>query len=153
MEAVKTIQRNSLAYGVATGIMFILFFLIMSLIGLIQHFELSILNIVILFLMTNNALRRSLKHSDRRLTFLEIFGLCIQVSMIAFAILALFMFFYLYFWNPAFMEYMKTNAPMGSYLSPAGVVIFLLIQGIGAAIILSFGLEQYYKRKAAESRG
>lgn len=153
MEAIKTIQKNSFAYGITTGIMFIAFFLIMSVVGLIQHFELSILNIVILFIMANDALRRSFKHSDRRLTFLEVFGLCIQISAIAFGVLSVFMFFYLYFWNPSFMEYMKTNAPMGSYLTPAGVVIFLMIQGAGAAIILSFILEQYYKRKALESKG
>ncbi len=151
MKAQDSIQQTSVAYGVTTGILFIAYFLAMSVFGYIEHLEFSLFNVIILVFMSNYALKQAFKDSNRRLIFLEIFGLCIQLSAIAFAIMAVFLYVYLRFWNPGFMEYLSAHAPMGAYLNPAGICLFLLILGGGISVIVAFILEQYYKRKTPEN--
>ena len=63
----------------------------------------------------------------------------------AYAILALFMFFYLMVIDPAFMVYLNQTAVPGIKLNPFGVMALLIGEGCIGAVILSFVTLQYYK--------
>lgn len=153
MQVERSIQKNLLAYGFGTGILFILYFLLMLFFRLTETIEFSALNAVILLITCNIAVKSSFAEGDRRLTFLEVFGLCIVISLIAYAVLSIFMYIYLSMINPEFMNYLSVRLPLGNTMNAAGLALFLMIQGGAWGFLIAFILEQYYKRKTPENKG
>jgi hypothetical protein len=141
----NSIERTSLKYGIYTAIILIVFFFFMKLIGLVDVYELRMLNVVFLFAGVFMAIKKY-RHSSDKPSYLSGIGVGIFTSAIALFIFSLFIIIYLGAIDPAFMESLKANEYFGQYLNPyiAGAAIFL--EGTLSGLLLSFILMQYYKR-------
>ncbi len=144
------IERTALRYGIITGVTLIAFFFLMLGIGMIQEYELRILNIIFLFAGVYMAIN-SYREGDQS-NYLGGIGVGMLTSGIALVIFSTFVIIFLAT-NPLFMESLRAHEYFGRYLNPyiAGVVIF--IEGTISGLLVSFILMQYYKRshlKAAE---
>jgi hypothetical protein len=147
------IERLGLRYGIVTAVTLIAFFFIMMGLGLVQQYELRILNIVFLLsgiLIAVNAYRTNPKYNPN---YLGGIGVGLLTSAVALLVFSTFVVIYLAS-NPVFMETLKSNEYFGRYLNPyiAGAVIF--IEGTVSGLLTSFILMQFYKHshlKASEA--
>lgn len=136
-----TIALPAAAFG---GILLITFFLLIRLLGYESITALRFLNFVLLIPVIIYSIKKYINTIHGK-SYLE----ALRVSAIAFAgsyaILAMFMFFYLMVIDPAFMVYLNQTAVPGIKLNAFGVMALLLGEGCIGAVILSFVTLQYYK--------
>ncbi len=145
-----TIEKVGVRYGIFTALALILFFFFMKLIGLVEVYELRVLNAIFLFtgvFLSIKTFRDNAKHAS----YLNGLGVGILTSAVALLIFAAFVIIYLAGINPEFMEGLKETEYFGQYLNPyiAGVAIFL--EGTLSGMLVSFILMQYYKRSHMSS--
>lgn len=149
MENVKkykvSILGTALTYGLIAGICYILYFVIMRAVGLMDNFELRHVNLLIMIGFTVLALAKINGKTRNKLEFLTGLGTSMLLAGISFSIFAVFLFFYLKFLDPAFMQYLIANAPFGQHLSPLNTAAWVLHEGFGAQTILSLITVEVFK--------
>lgn len=149
MENVKkyrvSIWKQSILYGVSAGICYILFFLIMRLAGLMQNFELRYFNLLIMIVFAVAALAKVNGKTRNQLEFLTGLGLCMLVAGFSFGIFGAFLFVYLRWFDPAFMQYLVENAPFGELLTPMSTAGWVIHEGFGSMVIISLILVETFK--------
>lgn len=132
----------SVKYGIITGVLFIVYFLLMKLLGLAHVFQLRYLNFLILIIMSYMALTQV---EDRhKLRYLNGLGACLLLAGISYSILAIFMFIYLKI-DTGLMEYYIHHAPMGRYLTPFYTGFWVANEGLAAQPIIALLLMEYIK--------
>ena len=140
----STIEKIGARFGLFTAIALVLFFFLMKGIGLLEQYELRILNVFILFAGVFLAMREyRRKFSSPQ--YLAGIGVGLMTSAVALILFSTFVVIYLAN-NPVFMETLKSYEYFGRYLNPyiAGFVIFL--EGTISGLLMSYILMQYYKR-------
>ena len=144
------VEKSVVRYGVLTAVGLILFFFFMKLIGLVEVYELRVLNAVFLFTGVYLSIR-AYKDRASHPGYLGGLGVGLLTSAIALLIFSTFVIIYLAGINPEFMEALKQDEYFGQYLNPyiAGVAIFL--EGTISGLLVSFILMQYYKRSHLSS--
>lgn len=140
-----SILRTSLTYGLIAGVCYILYFLLMRAFGLMYNFELRHVNLVIMILFTVAALAKINGKTRNRLEFLTGLGTSMLLAGFSFALFGVFLFFYLKFLDPAFMQYLVANAPFGQHLSPLNTAAWVIHEGFGAQTILSLITVEVFK--------
>ncbi len=134
----------SLPAAITGGIILIVYFLLTTLLGYQTVTELRFLNFVFLIPIVIYSQRSYVLNVTDK-SYLE----CLRVSILsvigAYALLAAFMFFYLFVIDQAFMQYLQEYAVPGVKLNPFGVVALLLGEGSIGAVILSYVTLQFYK--------
>lgn len=140
-----TIITTGRAYGIYTAIALIAFFFLMKLVGLIEVYELRILNVIFLFAGVYLAMRHFRKRAEHP-SYLNGLGVGMLTSAIALLIFSAFVVIYLAAIDPDFMTSLKEDEYFGQYLNPyiAGAAIFL--EGTLSGLLVSFILMQYYKK-------
>lgn len=140
-----SIEKTSIKYGSYTAAALIIFFFFMKLVGLIEVYELRVLNVIILFSGVYMALRYFRKNAPKP-NYLNGLGIGIFTSAFALFIFAIFVIIYLGAIDTELMTSLKEDEYFGQYLNPyiAGAAIFL--EGTLSGLLLSFILMQYYKR-------
>jgi len=136
-----SISLPAAAFG---GAMLITFFLLVSLLGFETATGLRFLNFVLLIPVIIYSVRTYVNTMHQR-SYLEAMRVSILSFIGSYAILALFMFFYLMVINPAFMDYLNQTVVPSTKLNPFGVFALLLGEGCVGAVILSYVVLQYYK--------
>ena len=144
------IERTALRYGILTAGTLVAFFFLMLAAGLIQVYELRILNILFLFAGVYMAINSYRSNPASRSNYLVGIGVGLLTSGITLLLFSTFVIVFLSS-NPSFMETLKSHEYFGRYLNPyiAGVVIFL--EGTISGLLVSFILMQYYKRSHLEA--
>ncbi len=136
----------SLPAAIAGGVILILYFLLLSMLGLQEVTPLRFLNFVLLIPVVIYSIRTYLNNFHNK-SYLEAFRVSVLAFWGSYAILALFMIVYLLAINPAFMVYLQTVAIPGIKLNAFGAAALLIGEGIVGAIVLSFVILQFYKDK------
>jgi hypothetical protein len=140
-----SIGRQSMSYGIIAGICYILFFLLMRAVGLMAHFELRHVNLLIMTGFTIAALAKVNGKTRNKLEFLTGLGIAMLVAGVSFAIFGAFMFFYLKYLDPAFMQHLIQTAPFGEYLTPANTAGWVIHEGFGSQVIIGLIVVETFK--------
>ncbi len=139
------IEKTSIKYGIYTAVTLIVFFLFMKLIGLVEVYELRVLNVIFLFTGVYLAIKHY-RHTADKPAYLSGLGVGIFTSAVALILFSFFVIIYLAAIDPELMLSLKADEYFGQYLNPyiAGAAIFL--EGTLSGLLMSFILMQYYKR-------
>ena len=145
MKRTKQLEFTALKYGLITAAGLIAYFLLMKLAGLVQIVELRMLNLFILIAGVGFAMREYKKRGEDEMDYLHGFGIGMLTSAVSVITFALFVFAYLNFFDPAFMETLRQEEAFGQYLNPYIAAVAIFFEGMGSGLILSFIFMQYMK--------
>ncbi len=134
----------SLPAAIAGGVTLILYFLLLSILGLQEVKPLRFLNFVFLIPVVIYCIRTYVNNFHNK-SYLEAFRVSLLAFWGSYAILALFMIVYLLVINPAFMVYLQTYAVPGIKLNAFGAAALLIGEGSVGAVVISFVILQFYK--------
>jgi hypothetical protein len=140
-----SILGTSILYGLLAGGSYILFFLIMRAVGLMHQFELRHVNLLIMTGFTVAALAKINGKTRNKLEFLSGMGISMLIAGFSFALFGVFLFVYLKFLDPAFMQYLIDTAPFGQHLTPLNTAGWMIHEGFGAQVILSLIVVETFK--------
>lgn len=133
--------------GLITSISLMLFFLTMKLFNLHEILLFRYLNFIFLLsgmLIVFNYFNKKTK--GKGIDYLTGISLGVRFSFAAVVPFAFFMGIYLTL-DDWFMTYIKNTAEFGSYLNPVIAAGAIFIEGIGAGVITTFMMMQYFKEK------
>jgi hypothetical protein len=140
-----SVLRQSLIFGIAAGLCYTLFFLIMRAVGLMDNFALRHVNLLIMTGFTVAALAKINGKTRNKLEFLTGLGVSMLVAGFSFALFGAFMFVYLRFLDPAFMQHIIATAPFGQYLNPVNTAGWVIHEGFGSQVIIGLITVESFK--------
>lgn len=130
--------RTEIRYGLLMLTGFLAFFFTMKVAGLHQQIFLRGFNALIHFGVVFLAIN-SISHKDKTIeNYFNNFLVGVKTSLIGMLPFVIFQFFYLKYLDPAFMQHLIENAPLGDYLTPFTAAVVLFMEGLGATFLSSF---------------
>ncbi len=145
MDEPRHLEKTAVKYGLIIAAGLIGYFLLMKLVGLHQIAELRMLNLLILIVGVWLAIRSYKRKTDDEMDYLQGFGIGMLTSAVGTILFSIFIFIYLNFLDPAFMETLQQKEAFGQYLNPYMAAVAIFFEGMGSALILSFIIMQYMK--------
>jgi hypothetical protein len=144
-----SIFHYAIKYGLTGGIACILLFLLFKVMGLIESLGLSFVNFIILAFVSFKALKDFKEEAYKqhgKMNYIQGYGTAFFTSAISFALLSLFMFFYLTYLDKNFMSYIQTKDIAGLTINPSSISIALFFEGTSMGIIIALVSMQYFKK-------
>ena len=138
MNAKHPFKTTALKYGLFLCGGLIVLFLIMQLSGLTGSLAFRLLDVVMIYLMVGLALHHYQEHTEEGHSYLRNLGLAAATSFYGMLFFALFIFIYLSYLNPGYLQYLRENAPMGPYLNPYIISVLLVVSGVGVGMLSGF---------------
>ena len=145
----KTVEYNGLKGGLIILIGLIAYFYLMSFLGLEHNLNLRALNIIIMGLGVNWAIR-SMKNANDEFDYLKGIGTGLVAAASSSILFAIFTFINLKFIDTAFLTEIVNREPFGLYLNPFKIAFIIVIEGFGSGFLLTFGLMQWYKKRVSQ---
>ncbi len=143
----RPILKRWIATGLVTGFAMTGFFLVCMWLHLAYITRLRFLNL----LFITGAIWFVMRHyfvAHTGYRYLSVLLEGIKTSAVASGISCFFALIYLTFINPDFMLYLKTQAPLGEYMSPMLITIVLFTEQLSAAVIIALIVVQIFKPKS-----
>ncbi len=137
-------ERLGLRYGLWTGVAYIVFFLLMKVLGLHERTEVSYLNGLFLIGGIVLALREFKRVTRNHIPYLHGLGTGFLVSLYSSIILALFFVGYTAF-DKEFAGHIASANLYGLNLSVIMVALMIILQGTIGGTIIGFIAMQYFK--------
>lgn len=144
-----SIFQYAFKYGVLGGGCYILVFFLFKILGMVETVELSFMNFVVMAIVAFKALsdfKTDAYKQHGKMNYIQGYGTAFFTCVISFAILALFMFFYLSYMDKGFMAFIQTKNIAGLTINPSSISIVLFFEGAGMGIIIALLLMQYFKK-------
>ncbi len=140
-------------YGLIGGACYILNFFLFKILGLVQVIELSFINFVILAIVAFMALSRFKAQTNglNKMGYLEGLATAFFIGVVSFAVLSVFMVFYLTYIDAPFMSYIQSKNLAGISVTPSSIAIILFIEGAAIGAIIALVLMQYFKKRLNQS--
>jgi len=129
-------------YGLAIAAALMLFFLIMKVAGLSHHPELRLLNLLILVVGTYLALKKFKQTHQDRLNYFRALVTGVATGAVGSIVFAVILFLYMQL-DPALMQAIKTNEPMGRFLNPYIASFIVALEGVFSGLLVTFILINY----------
>ena len=130
-------------YGLRIAAGLILYFLVMKFAGLLYILELRMLNLLILVAGIYYALKKFKETHEDHINYFR--GLVTGVATGAIASFAFAVFFWVYvsFLDPALMQFLIDNEPMGRFLNPYITAFIVMLEGVFSGLLVTFVLLNY----------
>lgn len=126
-------------YGLAIAGGFILYFVLMFLLGQGSHVELRLLNLPILGAGVYFGLKKFKETHGKHINYFRALATGVAISAIGTFIFAVFFFAFTKM-NPDFMTWIVENEPMGRYLNPYMLSFIILLEGVFSGLLVTFVL-------------
>ena len=139
MNLLSNPNRIAEKYGILIGIGLIAYFGVMFLVGLGNHVELRLLNLVILAGGVNAGLRKFRHTHGEHMNYFRALAAGVSISAIGSVIFAGFLFFFMKS-NDSFMTWIIENEKMGRYLNPYMASFIVLLEGVFSGLLVTFVL-------------
>ncbi len=130
-------------YGLKVAGGLIAYFLIMKFAGLINVVELRVLNLFFLVAGIYFALRKFKETHGDHLNYFRALVTGVATGAIASLVFAFFLFVYVSFLDPAFMQHIIDTEPMGRYLNPYIASFIVALEGVFSGLLVTFILINY----------
>lgn len=146
----NSLKNLELRNGIFTTLGLISFFFLMKAVGLVHIVELRAFN---LFIMAAGVYLtvRTVRLYDEEHNYLKGIGSGLLVAGIAALLFSLFVFVYLQFIDPSFMNSIVKNERFGEFLNPYSVATTIFIEAGFSGFVLSYASMQYLKKNAIKS--
>ena len=105
---------------------------------LVQSLALRVLDLVIIYLFVGRSMHYYQLNSNEGHSYLKNLGLAVVTSFYGMLLFALFLAVYLSIIDQGYMNFLKEILPMGPYLNPIIIAVFLLIEGISIGSLSGF---------------
>jgi hypothetical protein len=138
-------ERICIKYGLLTAAALITLFLGMRMLGLAERLELRFLNAIILIFGIILSIREYRKNKDGRMQYLQGISCGTLTTLCTVSVFAVFMFIYLMFLDPAFMQAVKANHSQGQFLNPYVAAVAVFMEGLFSGIVMTFMTMQVLK--------
>ena len=145
-----TSENNGFRYGLGTAAGMAVYFLLASLLHLIDRIEFSFLNGLIMAFGISRAIGHLRQVKGRRMTYFEGYGTGMITALVASVAFGLFFVVYTVF-NPAIMEQLRALQYFGFDWSVTIAFLAIILQGAMGGVIISLIAMQYYKNPDHES--
>ena len=131
-------KQLALRFGLWMMTGFMVFFLLMHLLGLSENYHLRVLNGLIHLSIIYMAIRafRS-KYPETVSNYVSGTAMGMYVSAVGVAGFSIFMILFLSF-SPGFLHQLRETMPMGDYLTPITASLFIFMEGIVISLIGSY---------------
>ncbi len=138
-----TKMRNSiLLNGAICCLLYIAFFFLMKLVGLVHVTELRFVNYLILFFVCFKLIKGWIKETGSYVMFLQVLGTSLFTGVWSFILFSSFLYIYSQF-NKELAE-LFVQRSMGMFSTAPSIII--LFEGAAASIIVAFINMQYFRR-------
>lgn len=135
--------RSVFKYGLMTSLGFLVYFILLDLLGYGDVIYLRLFNAFILFTGVFLGVRQFREQTGMRFSYLRGLRRGVQITVAAVLPFTLFMGFYLAFINPELMEVLA--ARHGKMLNPFVITIATTVEGIASGIGISYMIMQFLK--------
>lgn len=140
-----SIENIGLKYGIYSAVAYILFFFLMSLLGLKHLYWLRALNYIFLFAAIFLGIREYKRKHPHKFAYMNGLAVGMLTSVVSTLIFAGFIAIYLDVLDPAFMEQVKHDQLFGEYLTPYIAAAAILMEGTLSGVLTAYILMQYFK--------
>lgn len=139
------VQKTALKYGIITGVVLILYFLLLALVGLHKHAAFSVANILITGSGIYLAIQR-LKRIEKE-TFRYQFGFAtgIVTGFTATIIFTLFSTLYITELNPNFTHEFMTKWEFDWFAGNGMLILTIFLMGLATTVVLTLAFMQLFK--------
>lgn len=132
-------ERIAENYGIKIGVGLTLYFVVMYLVGLGNHVELRLLNLIILAGGVYFGLKKFKETHGKHINYFRALATGVSISTIGSFLFAAFLFFFMKF-NDGFMTWIIENEKMGRYLNPYMGSFIVLLEGVFSGLLVTFVL-------------
>lgn len=126
-------------YGILIGAGLVLYFGVMYLLGLGNHVELRLLNLIILGAGVYLGLRKFKETHGKHMNYFRALATGVSISTIGSLIFAGFLFGFMKV-NDGFMNWIIENEKMGRYLNAYMASFIVLLEGVFSGLLVTFVL-------------
>ena len=126
-------------YGIFIAAGFIIYFVLMWLIGAGSHVELRLFNLPILGAGVYFGLKKFKETHGKHINYFRALAVGVAISAIGTFLFSAFLFFFLQV-TPDFMTWIKENEPMGRHLNPYMLAFLILLEGVFSVLLVTFVL-------------
>ena len=137
-------NRVLLKYGVMATFAYIVYFLLMKIVGLADIPELRFVNYFIYFFITYYALYDFIKVQKHQMEYLEGMAFTFQLGAVSFFLFGFFVLIYSLF-SPFFMEIVGREMQSAERLGMWGPTFIVCAEGLGISSVVSLCMMQYYQ--------
>lgn len=134
----KPTSKLLLKPALLTGLVLILYFLILKFAGLGLVLEYRIFDFVILAAGIHFGLKYLRTHDPAHFSYLRGILSGVFIGMAACFLFAIFLWVYLLFIDTAYMQELRDFAPYGPFLNPYIIALVLIAEGAAAGALFSF---------------
>ena len=146
-------EKISIKAGIIICIGYIMYFIFMKYMNLLDIAELRSLNFLILIVGLYFTFRYYKMKSQMHIEYLKGLSLGIFTSIISIVLFAIFIFIYFSEIDSQLLQQLKNNAPiMGHYLTPFSAAFTIILEGGISGLIISFAMMQYYKNDPSNAK-
>lgn len=139
-------MKKTIPYAIYTAIGFIVYFLLMKLLGLERHFILRIFNFFIMGYGLFALLRFAIVRSDETVGYLDGLRIGMIFTVVSVLIFIAFLGIYVKFIDPAFIDVMKESGMWAiNRVSIVQAAVGVFIEGVASGLIITFAWMQYFK--------
>lgn len=138
-------ERLGIRYGLWVGTAYIVFFLLMKVLGLHQRTEVAYVNGLFLVVGIVLALREFKRATHNHINYLPGLGVGFLTSLVSSVVLALFFVAYSTF-DKQFASHVMTANLYGMQLSVLMIFLVIILQGTVAGTFIGFIAMQFFKR-------
>jgi len=139
MDFLNNPKRIPESYGLLIGVGLIAFFGLMYLLGLANHVELRLLNLVILAAGIFYGLKKYKKTHGEHMQYFNALATGVSIATIGSLLFAGFMFSFMKI-NSSFMTWIIENEKMGRYLNAYMASFIILLEGVFSGLLVTFVL-------------
>jgi ABC-type Fe3+-siderophore transport system permease subunit len=126
-------------YGIFIAGGFIIYFVLMFVLGQGSHVELRLFNLPILGAGVYFGLKKFKAQHGKHINYFRALATGVAISAIGTFLFSVFFFFFLKL-NPDFMTWIMENEPMGRYLNPYMLSFIILLEGVFSGLLVTFVL-------------
>ncbi len=141
----KELDEGALKYGLMITGGLTVYFLLMRVLGLHEVLPLRFLNGLIMAGGIYLALKHYRDLAGNHFHYLPALGLGLRTTAVGVGGFMLFMYVYLTYLDPGFMEYLASQQRMGKELNRFSASIALFLEGMGSGMVMSFMFLQWLK--------
>lgn len=145
-------EAVAVTIGLLTSLTLVIYFWIMKLLGLHMMLELRFFNILIMSVAVFYGVKRYKDELQEEEFYLKGLGHAMMISVVTVLSFAIFMGFYLAYFDEALMNKVRESVSMGQYIDPLTVVFVIFLEGMASSSIVSFAIMQYLKSQGTEGK-
>lgn len=141
----KEFKKIILKYALIVGVLYIIYFLLMKVVGLAHITELRFVNYLLFTIVGSLEIQAMKERGTNRIHYLQGLGITFITGLFSFLIMGAFIFIYSYF-DTFFLDTVSKMYPASRAFVHFSAPFLVVSEGIAYSAIISFCLMQYFKK-------